>query len=251
MVPLFDHRSSPVDRFGLLLVLTTVAMITLSLVPLGGFSAGPGAGLETLATTAFISTTLLLSLRASGPHRRWVLLGDVLVGLAMAAAGALVLLSLFDQPVGVAHRVAAPVIWAGLSTLAPMMIIRRLLRHTDVTLRTLMGAISAYLLIAIAFYFLFLTVNAFQDGEFFEEPQPRPAFMYFSLTTITTVGYGDLPPKTNLARLLASTEAIIGSVYLVTFVARLVTLLPRRESPGLSHVNREQSGQAPMSSDGD
>jgi voltage-gated potassium channel Kch len=48
--------------------------------------------------------------------------------------------------------------------------------------------------------------------------------MYFSLTTITTVGYGDLTAQTHLGRLLANSEAVIGQVYLVTFVAMIVGL---------------------------
>ena len=48
--------------------------------------------------------------------------------------------------------------------------------------------------------------------------------MYFSLTTITTVGYGDLTAQGNLGRLLANSESVIGQVYLVTFVAMIVGL---------------------------
>ena len=48
--------------------------------------------------------------------------------------------------------------------------------------------------------------------------------MYFSLTTITTVGYGDLTAQTHLGRLLANSEAVVGQVYLVTFVAMIVGL---------------------------
>jgi len=49
--------------------------------------------------------------------------------------------------------------------------------------------------------------------------------MYFSLVTVTTLGYGDLAAATNLGRLLSTTGAVIGQVYLVTFVAMLVALL--------------------------
>ena len=45
---------------------------------------------------------------------------------------------------------------------------------------------------------------------------------YFSLITITTVGYGDITPQSELARSLANLEAIIGQVYLTVLVARLV-----------------------------
>jgi voltage-gated potassium channel len=48
--------------------------------------------------------------------------------------------------------------------------------------------------------------------------------LYFSLITITTVGYGDIVPTTNSARMFAATEAIVGQAYLLVMVSRLVAL---------------------------
>ena len=79
-------------------------------------------------------------------------------------------------------------------------------------------------MLAVAYFFVFLTVGQWQ-GTFFTAPdQPSSSFMYFSLTTITTVGYGDLTAQTHLGRLLATSEAVVGQVYLVTFVAMIVGL---------------------------
>jgi hypothetical protein len=222
---LFDDRSRYLDRFGILLVMTGVAVVILFLTPVGEPSASPWGRLETVALTIFVGLTMLLSLRASGVARFWVFVGDVLVGLAVLNA---VVLSVFtgigrDAPLS---GVVTPISWTILATFAPVVIVRRVLCHRVVTRRTLMGAVTAYLLLAVAFYYVFVTVNIWQHGRFFAEPQPRTAYMYFSITTITTVGYGDLPPITQLARLMAGTEAILGQVYLVTFVARLVSLLP-------------------------
>ncbi len=56
--------------------------------------------------------------------------------------------------------------------------------------------------------------------------------LYFSFTTLTTLGYGDLTPAGDVGRMLAITEALIGQVYLVTIVALIVTNLGReQESP--------------------
>ena len=92
------------------------------------------------------------------------------------------------------------------------------------------GAIAAYLLIAVAFNYTFLSVSGLTGDLFFEIPQPTTAFMYFSLATITTVGYGDLSAVTETGRFLASAEAFIGQVLLVVVVARLVSLygMPNR-----------------------
>ena len=60
-------------------------------------------------------------------------------------------------------------------------------------------------------------------------------FLYFSLITLTTTGYGDLAARTSLGRMLAATEALTGQVYLVTVVAVLVgnigRVRPARRGP--------------------
>jgi voltage-gated potassium channel Kch len=54
------------------------------------------------------------------------------------------------------------------------------------------------------------------------------AMLYFSLTTLTTTGYGDIIAVDPLARSLANLESVIGVFYVATTVARLVTLELRR-----------------------
>jgi hypothetical protein len=54
--------------------------------------------------------------------------------------------------------------------------------------------------------------------------------MYFSLTTITTVGYGDLTAAAQPGRLLANTEAVVGQLYLVTFVGLLIGILTTQQT---------------------
>ena len=49
--------------------------------------------------------------------------------------------------------------------------------------------------------------------------------MYFSLVTITTLGYGDLSAAEPFGRLLTTVEAVVGQVYLVTFVGMIVGLI--------------------------
>jgi voltage-gated potassium channel Kch len=69
-----------------------------------------------------------------------------------------------------------------------------------------------------------MTVGGWQGMFFAGAVEPSSSYMYFSLTTITTVGYGDLTAQTHLGRLLANSEAVVGQVYLVTFVAMIVGL---------------------------
>ena len=190
-----------VDRFGALLALTGATIVTLSLTGLARPGEGRGGLVGTALTTVIVGATLLLALRASGVARAWRRTADVLVGLMVAFA---LLGVAIGGVLGVdVEVILGPEIWAVLALLAPVVIVRRLLRHRDVTTRTVQGAISAYLLIPVAFQFVFLSVDELLPGGFFGSPKPPTAFMYFSLATITTVGYGDLAPAPDVGRLLA------------------------------------------------
>jgi ion channel len=223
----FDDRSPHVDRFGALLALTGFTLVTLSLTGLGRPGGGFAGLVGTALTSVIVGATLLLALRASGVARPWRLAADVLVGFMVAFALVGVALALAIPGADVEVTID-PDLWVVLSLLAPVVVVRRLLQNKEVTSRTLQGAISAYLLIPVAFQFVFHTVDALLPGGFFGSPKPPTAFMYFSLTTITTVGYGDLAPAADVARLLATVEALLGEVFLVTFVALMVGLLGER-----------------------
>jgi len=117
---------------------------------------------------------------------------------------------------------------------APLVVLGRIVRHRVITIETIFGAISVYLLIALVFAFWFSGVHN-ADGAAFILPEAEPnqtTWTYYSFVTITTLGYGDITPVATMARSLAGIEAVLGQVYLVTIVARFVSLLgtapPRR-----------------------
>jgi hypothetical protein len=88
-------------------------------------------------------------------------------------------------------------------------------------------SIIIYLLISIIWAYFFATLEAFVPGSFsmpFDTSQSDKFFwhLYFSQITITTLGYGDITPLNTKAAALASTEAVIGQIYLVVIVAWLV-----------------------------
>ena len=114
---------------------------------------------------------------------------------------------------------------------APIVILNRILRHETVGLETILGAICIYVLIAIAFSGLYGWVNEVEPNGFFAQQIPNPQnvdFLYFSFVTITTVGYGDLTAGTSIGRVLVTFEALIGQIFLVTLVARLVGMYGTR-----------------------
>jgi voltage-gated potassium channel len=107
----------------------------------------------------------------------------------------------------------------------------RILHHRKVTWETVLGALCAYVLIGLLFAFLYLAVDALRSGPFFAQPGPHPQseYLYFSFVALTTLGFGDLSPETGLPQALTVTEAVLGNVFLVTLVARLVTLWVRQD----------------------
>jgi hypothetical protein len=221
----FDDQSAHLDRFGWVLLLSAVSIVALALVDLTGSSDHLTAAAASVATTLLLAVTLMLALRASGVARRWQLVADIIVGLVVAGLVFFLLAGLVTEiPVAAINDSSHPLSLVVMAALAPLVVIRRLLHHRTVTTGTLLGAISAFLLIPIAFFYGFLSVSSLQATPFFGGPQPSTSFMYFSLSTVTTVGYGDLAAVTPFARLVANAEAVSGQVYLVTFVAMLVGL---------------------------
>lgn len=104
-------------------------------------------------------------------------------------------------------------------------------RGRAVTLRHIQGAIAAYLLVAIAFAFAYRGVLATEAKAFWDQnsipgsddPELR-RLGYFSIITLTTVGYGDIVPVHPMARSLVSLEALIGQLFPAILLARLVSL---------------------------
>jgi hypothetical protein len=111
--------------------------------------------------------------------------------------------------------------------------ISRVLHHRRVTYETVLGALCAYVLIGLLFAFVYIAVDEFRDAPFFVQPGPHDQgeFLYFSFVALTTLGFGDLSPSEGLPQALTVIEALIGSIFLVTLVARLVTLWVRQETP--------------------
>lgn len=96
----------------------------------------------------------------------------------------------------------------------------------EVTRDLIVGAAIVYLLMALAWSFIFGAVESLHPGSFsipeIQGISTSRHFLYYSFVTITTLGYGDITPVTSLARSLCILEAVIGQLYLVVQVAWLV-----------------------------
>jgi voltage-gated potassium channel Kch len=223
---LFDEESPQLDRFGLLLVVTIAAIVVQSLVHMRRGGDDIESNLGTLTVAAFVGATFLIALSASGLRRRWRRIAMVMV---LGSIGVLLLVILVEATTDVDtsafQRAGPPIGRTFLAVATPIAVVRRLASHRVVRGSTLIGAISVYLLIALAAHYVFLFVDLVESTPFFGQPEPTTRFMYFSLVTLTTLGYGDLVPVTDWGGLMANIEAVTGQVFLVTFVAGLVGLL--------------------------
>jgi len=221
----FNNPTGRLDQFGWLLVLTVTVITMLSLVDLDALDAPVLSRAVAALVALFIGSTLLLALRASGLHRGTQRVVDVIVLTATA------LLIIVSAVGGMAPSTGASqlraigfLIVVVFAIATPIAIIRRLLQHRQVSTSTVLGAIAAYLLIPISYFYLFVSIEQLSQRSFFESAEPTTSFMYFSLATLTTLGYGDLSAGSNIGQLLATSEAVIGQIYLVTCVALIMGL---------------------------
>ena len=109
---------------------------------------------------------------------------------------------------------------------APVVIVRHLLLRETVDTQTVLGAIAAYLMIGMSFAFAYRALGALGAGPFFGS-QGDGSFsqdLFFSFITLTTTGYGNLVPAANPGQSVAVLEMLIGQLFLVTAVAKVVTI---------------------------
>ena len=99
------------------------------------------------------------------------------------------------------------------------------------------GSVSLYLILAVFWFAIYNLINVLRPNSFLEvglgksaiEHIPRATFLYFSLVTLTTLGYGDIVPISPAARMFASLESATGVLYIAITVARLVSAYQRTD----------------------
>ncbi|MGR8949119.1 MAG: potassium channel family protein [Gammaproteobacteria bacterium] len=93
----------------------------------------------------------------------------------------------------------------------------------QITLDTVNAAIAAYLILALAWAVSFQLLDTLAAGSFTTELAGNfSTALYFSLATVTTLGYGDVTPVAPFARIWAVLEAVVGLLYVAVLIARLV-----------------------------
>lgn len=221
--------SSP-DSYGLvlLLILMTYAL-----------SATLTASWAASLVLAVQIATVWVTLRASRARRSVRVIADI--ALTAAALAALANLFFHDQIHG---SIVAPWVSCLLYLIAPVSIIRHLVLRRAVDSETVLGAIAAYLMAGMFFAFLYHAVGLTQTQPPFFGSQGAGTFsqdLFFSFTTLTTTGYGNLVPARNPGQTFAVLEMLIGQLFLVTAVAKVVSAWrPRQRSAGLRENSDEE-----------
>lgn len=206
----FLARRTGTDDFGIVLSLLVTAYVA--------FALSSALWVELVVLVLYLFT-LGLAVRTSRPmpHQKRF------VRIVLVVSAVVTVVTQLTLPREAADGVLDGVVCVILMT-ALVVILDRILRRTAVTVQSLAGALSAYLIIGMFFASLFGVMDAVTPGPFFAsgEVANSRSFQYFSYTTLTTLGYGDYTAALFPGRSIATFEALVGQVFLAVLVARLV-----------------------------
>ncbi|MBS1862724.1 MAG: hypothetical protein JSS68_13545 [Actinobacteria bacterium] len=200
------------DAFGLVLVLVLVTFVLTSLIDNSGWGS-----VLIMAVTAATSVVALTSSHARAHYVHiaiYLSSVSLVLSIVTAVSGASVWLNF------------GAIIQVVLLAAATVAVLIRVVTAAEVSARTILGAISVYTVLGLLFGFAYEAIARVQSGPFFAgDPHVQHGdFLFFSYTTLTTTGYGDLVPAGQPGEMIATFEMLIGQIFLVTLVAGLVAV---------------------------
>lgn len=205
-------------RFGLVLALIVVAIFFVMAAPKGDGSR---------FVSVMLQAAVLVAAVVASKAPLWVIrltLVAALLGIAGSAAALFGSGDFGNDSAGIVAflyvLLTPPAIATG--------VVKQFREERAVTIHSMFGVLCLYLLIGLVFAVTYATIQDLSRTDFFTtEHAGRDDFLYYSFSTLTTTGYGDLIAATNLGRSLSIAEALLGQVYLVTIVALIVANLRR------------------------
>jgi hypothetical protein len=213
-------------EFGRFAVLLCALVIYICMLP---FISEKGFGITAMR---YGTSLLLIAAVYSVSERRWHLVLAIVV--AFRAVTAQMIPELLGEHGTLMFRMGMSAAFLAYIT---VLISLFLLKQNQVSSDMILGAINIYLLFAITFMFLHALVEVVKPGSYLyqgdsltavlrghPELQALSFLLYFSLVTLTTLGYGDIAPAMPAARLLCSLEAVIGQLFVAVFIARMVAI---------------------------
>ena len=181
------------------------------------------AGIGNVLLVSLLLYTILVIIGSLPLPRRLL----VVYGAIAVAAFGLRLLSLFrlvddlNQPFAIISQGIFALYLAG----AAYWIGRDIFTTPEVTVDIVRGGISVYLLLGFVWSLLYGIVNTLDANAFSQPLLHQDSYLravHFSFTTLTTLGYGDIVPLSEVAQVLTNLEAIVGQMYSSIFIAILV-----------------------------
>jgi hypothetical protein len=182
-----------------------------------GISLGPG-------TVEFVLLTMVVAIILAAPGR-WT------GGIAVTALllGAVATLMRETSPSALTYWLSAT---ASLVTVGMLSWVISLAVYGPghISAHRIRGAIVLYLNIALAFVVVYRLIEELTPGSFRgvapaeTRNEQIDDLIYFSVVTLSTAGFGDVVPLNRIARSMASLEAVLGQLYIATFLGRLITL---------------------------
>jgi hypothetical protein len=203
----------------MVLALTILAVLFSILAP----DTPVGRGIAVLLQSAMLLAVIATS-REPGATRG---LSAALVLAALIALAVLVILSVVPSWAGAAGTATA--VAAVLVVLTRGVV--QLIRDRGVTIQAVAGALTSYLLIGLLFALVVRLLVGIASQQYFEQVSSSAVTqsqeIYFSFTTLTTTGYGDLTPALSVGRALSVLEMLLGQIYLVAVIGLLIGNLRR------------------------
>lgn len=221
-LPFTEGDSS--NKYGLVVFLLAISYVVSVL------ASGSG-GITVVMLMQLLTLWLTFAASESPTAQRIAGIGALAMGVAALSTWLLGTYFEWDQPGARILAVASVVLYL----IAPAVILRHLIRRAQVDVQTILGAIAVYLMLGMMFAFSYRAISLYQDTPaFFGEGGvgTNADFLFFSFITLTTTGYGDLVPAGNPGQSVAVLEAIIGQLFLVTALAKVVNAWRIPGAPG-------------------
>lgn len=222
-----DESEGALGRHGIMLA---SLILLLGALPFGHFVSGAAGAPE----FSVLLSLVLMSAVVVNSHQRWILLVALCFGLV--AIGGLAWSELSGSA---SSRIAGEGAALSLLGFTTLVMFNSLVQTEQISLDTVVGGVCVFLLTGLCFAMIYILLLEFVPGAFVEDGEPlvraagesgahATTLLYFSFVTLTTLGYGDVAPRDDMARMFSVGEALIGQLYLVVFLARLVALYLRQ-----------------------
>ena len=205
------------DSYGLVLLLVLVTYVVSV-----SFTEAQAASIVLVVQLATVWLTLRTS-RARPVVRR---IANIVLGLAAVVAVGSFFVHQKGTELGGIFAVCCL-----LYLIAPFSILRHLIIRREIDIESLLGAVAAYLLVGMFFAFAYQAAGELGTVPFFGAAGHGSLSedLFFSFVTLTTVGYGNLVPAANPGQTMAVVEAVLGQLFLVVAVGKVISgFQPRR-----------------------